>query len=232
MLLRNLGRGDFEDVTPVTGAGDGCYPLVNWGCGLVDFDNDGHRDMFIGNGHIEDNIDQRDATTCYRCRNIVLRKRASGKFVNVSDPSGWTAMQPAQPPRRGLRRPGQRRRHRRRDPQFPRAADAAAEQVPRAGRRKPLAATAAAGRQNEPRRRGGPRDASRAGDLVLIDEVHSGRGYQSHWGARLHFGLGKHERVDRVEVRWLGGGRDVRKDHAADRLLTLVEGGNSVEASR
>ena len=49
-----------------------------------------------------------------------------------------------------------------------------------------------------------------AGDLVQIDEVHSGRGYQSHFGSRLHFGLGKRDRVDRIEVRWIGGGTDVR----------------------
>ena len=28
-----------------------------------------------------------------------------------------------------------------------------------------------------------------AGDLTMVDEVHSGRGYQSHYGLKLHFGL-------------------------------------------
>ena len=32
-----------------------------------------------------------------------------------------------------------------------------------------------------------------AGDLVQIDEVHSGRGYQSHFGSRLYFGFGKRD---------------------------------------
>ena len=41
-----------------------------------------------------------------------------------------------------------------------------------------------------------------AGERTLVDEVHSGRGYQSHHGTRLHFGLGRHDRVDRVEVRF------------------------------
>jgi hypothetical protein len=62
-----------------------------------------------------------------------------------------------------------------------------------------------------------------AGDLVQMDEVHSGRGYQSHFGSRLHFGLGAHQRVDRIEVRWIGGGTDVVEDVAVDRLLTIVE---------
>ena len=41
-----------------------------------------------------------------------------------------------------------------------------------------------------------------AGDLKQMDEVHSGRGYQSHWGTRLHFGLAKNKRVERIEVHW------------------------------
>jgi hypothetical protein len=36
--------------------------------------------------------------------------------------------------------------------------------------------------------------------------------------------LGNRERVDRVEVRWIGGGVDVFEDIAVDQLLTLTEG--------
>lgn len=63
-----------------------------------------------------------------------------------------------------------------------------------------------------------------AADLVQVDEVHSGRGYQSHHGMRLYFGLGKRDHVDRVEVRWIGGGVDVLENVDVDRLLTIVEG--------
>jgi hypothetical protein len=63
-----------------------------------------------------------------------------------------------------------------------------------------------------------------AAGLRLLDEVHSGRGYQSHWGSRLHFGLGAADRVDRVEVRWLGGGVDVIEKPPVDRVLTMIEG--------
>ena len=62
--------------------------------------------------------------------------------------------------------------------------------------------------------------------LTQNDEVHSGRGYQSHYGMRLHFGLGKCEKVDRIEVRWIGGGVDVYQDIAVDQLVTLTEGGS------
>jgi hypothetical protein len=63
-----------------------------------------------------------------------------------------------------------------------------------------------------------------AGDLIQIDEVHSGRGYQSHHGTRLHFGLGHRDRVDRIEVRWIGGDVDVYEHVDADQILVLVEG--------
>jgi hypothetical protein len=62
--------------------------------------------------------------------------------------------------------------------------------------------------------------------LTLIDEVHSGRGYQSHYGMRLHFGLGNRDKVDRIEVRWIGGGTDVFGNFTADQLITLIEGGS------
>jgi hypothetical protein len=63
-----------------------------------------------------------------------------------------------------------------------------------------------------------------SGDLTLIDEVHSGRGYQSHYGMRLHFGLGNRSKIDRVEVRWIGGEAEVFRNIEIDRLITLTEG--------
>ena len=63
-----------------------------------------------------------------------------------------------------------------------------------------------------------------AGDLVQIDEVHSGRGYQSHFGSRLHFGLAEHNRIERIEVHWIGGGVNTFENLAVDRLVTLIEG--------
>ena len=60
--------------------------------------------------------------------------------------------------------------------------------------------------------------------LTQLDEVNCGRGYLSHFGLRQHFGLGRRERIDRIEVRWIGGGVDVLEDVPADRLMTIVEG--------
>ena len=65
-----------------------------------------------------------------------------------------------------------------------------------------------------------------AGDLVQIDEVHSGRSYQGHHGTTLHFGLGAHEKIDLIEVKWIGGQTDVLKKPAVDQRLTITEGEN------
>ena len=63
-----------------------------------------------------------------------------------------------------------------------------------------------------------------AGDLVRVAEVHIGRGYQSDFGSRLQFGLGQRCRVERIEVRWIGGGLDVFTGLCVDQLVVLTEG--------
>jgi hypothetical protein len=223
MLLENFRGEGFEDVTRITNAGDSCYPYVNWGCGLVDFDNDGHRDIFIGNGHIEDNIDERDATTCYRCRNTVLRNTGSLTFENVSEASGVNAM-PARAARGvafdDLDNDGDIDVTILNSRQAPTILQNMHQEQGDGNYWLQLRL-----RGRETNRDGvGARVQVTAGDLILIDEIHGGRGYQSHWGTRLHFGLGQQDHVDRLEVRWIGGGIDVWEDLPVDRLVTVVEG--------
>ena len=63
-----------------------------------------------------------------------------------------------------------------------------------------------------------------AGDLTLVDEVHAGRGYQSSYGMRLYFGLGKRDTIDRVEVRWHGGNPEKYDVAGVNRRIVLEEG--------
>ncbi len=225
VLYRNLGHGSFEDVTLRTGAGEGAWQYVTWGTGMVDFDNDGLRDLFIACGHLQDNVELVDSTTAYKCRNILLRN-IGGKFVNVSDRCGL----------------GSLAKHSARGAAFDDLDnDGDVDVVILNSRERPTILRNMyyeLGGQNhwlQVRLQGvktnrdgvGARVKVVAGGLVLCDEVHSGRGYQGHFGSRLHFGLGSHGRVDRVEVRWIGGGVDVVGDVAADRIVTLREGGGS-----
>jgi len=219
VLYKNLGNGFFEDSTLRTGAGAGSLPYVKWGTGFVDFDNDGDLDLFLACGHIQDNIERVDDSTGYEVYNVLL-ENVGGKFVDVSAQCGLRSL-----PKRSARG----------------AAfddldnDGRVDVVVLNSRREPTILrneTANGNHFLDVRLEGvksnrdgvGAQVTVIAGDLIQRAEVHSGRGYQGHFGTRLHFGLGKRQKVDRIEVRWLGGGLDVLLDVPSDRLLTIREG--------
>jgi hypothetical protein len=219
-LYRNLGGGFFEDVTPLTGAGEGTLHHVTWGNSLVDLDNDGDRDIFVACGHLHDNIERFDDRSTYFARNMVFMNIGDGKFVNVSDRCGDGLAVKLSSRGAGFDDLDN---------------DGDVDVVVLNSRREPtILRNDSAGENHwiEIRLRGvrsnrdgvGAHVIVTAGDLTQIDEVHSGRGYQSHYGTRLHFGLGERDLVDRIEVRWIGGGVDVLENIAADRLLLITEG--------
>jgi hypothetical protein len=63
-----------------------------------------------------------------------------------------------------------------------------------------------------------------AGDLVQLGEVLSGGSYLSQHDLRIHFGLGKHERLDQAEVLWPDGKKETLSNLAADRFYVVREG--------
>jgi len=220
VLYKNTGLGFFEDVTLQSRAGILAFPHVNWGTGFVDFDNDGDRDIFLACGHLMDNIELRDDTTSYMARNRLLLNAGNGQFVDVTDTSGDGLDVKLSSRGAGfddLDKDGDIDvviLNSRREPTILRndsANDHHWLQIQLQG-------------VNANRDGVGARVKVVAGDLTQIDEVHSGRGYQSHHGSCLHFGLGRRDRVDRVEVRWMGGGVDVFDNVGVDRLVKLKEG--------
>jgi hypothetical protein len=223
MLFVNIGGGMFQDSGGRSGAAARTFNQVKWGCGLVDFDNDGYRDLFIVCGHLLDNVEQFDDTTSYRAHNVVLRNLGNGRFVDVSRASGVESLPAAS------------------------GRGAAFDDLDNDGdidvvilnsRGRPTVLRnmlQESGSKNhwlqvtlkgvKTNRDGvGARVTVAAGALTQIDEVHAGRGYQSHWGTRLHFGLGPHRRVDRLEVRWIGGGVEILENLPVDRHLIVTEG--------
>lgn len=49
-------------------------------------------------------------------------------------------------------------------------------------------------------------------------------GYNSSSDKRVHFGLGKATTVDRIELSWPAGVKQVLTNIKADQVLTIVEG--------
>jgi hypothetical protein len=57
-----------------------------------------------------------------------------------------------------------------------------------------------------------------------IDEVRSGGSYISQNDLRVHFGIGKAEKVDLLEIRWPSGQVDTLKDVKANHVVYVKEG--------
>ncbi len=222
-LYQNLGDGRFDDRSLRTGAGAGTYHRVNWGGGFADFNNNGFRDLFIAHGHIHDTIDHFDTSTSYRLPNQLLLNDGGERFMDVSSESGDVTTNVSSS--RGAAFDDLNNNGR-------------IDAVILNSRERPTILrndTQSAGHWIQVRLRGvqtnrdgvGARVRVQAGDRVQIAEVHSGRGYQSHYGTRLHFGLADHPRVDRIQVRWVGGEEEVFDAVAVDQIVTLQEGHGS-----
>ncbi len=52
-LFRNLGHGQFEDVTAASGLRSLTLPMAGFSVGIFDFDNDGWKDIFATCGQVE-----------------------------------------------------------------------------------------------------------------------------------------------------------------------------------
>jgi len=220
VLYRGVAPALFEDVTARTGGGAGSYHMVTWGNGLIDFNNDGHRDLFMACGHLQDNVELWDDTVSWRARNLLLLNTGGGRFIDVSSRAG-SGLEPL---------------HSSRGAAFDDLDnDGDIDVVILNSREQPTIL-----RNDSPpgnhwvrfRMRGaranrngvGARIRVRAGGLDLGAEVHAGRGYQSRFGTDPHFGLGTNGAIDQVVIRWPGGGTDLYTNLPADRVHLLTEG--------
>ena len=82
-FYRNEGNGFFNDISFSIGLGY-TLPYVGWGTGLVDLNNDGFRDLFVANGHIQDIIAQYDTGSSYKQPNHLLINDGQGSFVRTN----------------------------------------------------------------------------------------------------------------------------------------------------
>jgi hypothetical protein len=222
-LYKNMG-GFFEDVTTRTGAGLGTLAQVKWGNALVDLDNDGDRDIFIACGYLNVNIDKITNVATLLGKDRLLANN-NGKFVDVTDGSGD-----------GLQRELSGRGAGFDDLDN----DGDLDAVILNSREMPTLLRNDSPNSHhwidvELKGKYANRDAIGvrvevvAGDLTQVDEVRSGRGYQSHFGTRLHFGLGGRDRIDRIRVHWPAVGKreghvDDLENVGVDRLVRIEEG--------
>jgi enediyne biosynthesis protein E4 len=85
-LFRN-NKGSFDDVSDSAGISEITMPHSGWGAKMIDYDNDGWRDIFVAQGHVMDNIELTDPSLRYLEPPLLIKNNA-GKFRNVSQESG------------------------------------------------------------------------------------------------------------------------------------------------
>ncbi|HEV8242303.1 MAG TPA: CRTAC1 family protein [Thermoanaerobaculia bacterium] len=262
-LLRNRGDGTFEDVTAETGTN----PLGwFWGSAFADFDNDGWQDIYSTNGWVYN--DPGTEIELDFLNNVVSRQDEYKKGT-FFDPKyfgrqSWHGYErnrflhnegPGPRGRVGFREVGRATGS---DLLLNSRGIAVADFWNRG--RLDIAVAASTDRHallrndfddgdgwlevelvgtTSNRDAVGARVTARAGNLRLTREVSAGDGYGSQNQLRLHFGLGKAQRVDELVVRWPradGGAAPQRvqtfRNVAGQRIVEITEGRDAVIEKR
>jgi hypothetical protein len=90
-LFRNLGKGAFTDAGYASKLAILTIHHSGWGTGLFDFNNDGWKDLFTANSHVNDLVEQFEAAR-YKEPNGVYLNLGNGTFRDVSTEAGQVAV--------------------------------------------------------------------------------------------------------------------------------------------
>ncbi|MFQ6009103.1 MAG: CRTAC1 family protein, partial [Candidatus Zixiibacteriota bacterium] len=214
-LYHNTGQGFFNDQSAASGIAASCGQYVSWGSVFADFDLDGHLDLYISNGdahHLEGHED------------LLFRGNGKGGFEDISENAGDWAQQKFVS--RGVAggdydndgdidllvaslndRPVLLR-----------------NDSPRNGRH--WLSVRLVGRPANVHAIGAVVKASVNGHTMTRQRM-SGGSYLSQHDPRIHFGLGKHKKVDVLEITWPDGSQQVVKDISADVMITIRQEGGT-----
>ena len=219
-VYANEGNGLFSDITYRSKIGGATLPRLAWGADFADFDNDGYVDLFVATGHLDDNIQAINPTITYAQQNQLFWNQGDSSFAEVSNSSG-----------NGLHLKKVSRGTALGDYDNDGDIDILvtnSNQAPDLLRNDSinqnhwLIFTTVGTRSN---RSGiGTRIKVVAAGKSLMREVKSGGSYPSHSDMRLHFGLGKSDKADFVEIQWPSSLVERFKDVKGDRFLVAKEG--------
>jgi hypothetical protein len=212
--------GLFTDRTYAAGLGESSLLRLGFGLFFFDYDNDGWRDAFVTNGHIEPRIERFESPITHAQPPLLYRNTRDGRFADVSRAAGDALPRPRvgrgaaygdydndgdldlllsnnDGPAELLRNDGGNRRHWLR--------------IRLVGRRSNRDGV-------------GARVRVVSGGVTQRDQLRSGSSYLSHSADRLHFGLGAASVADLIEIAWPSGVVDRVRDVETDRTLVIEEG--------
>ena len=218
-LYHNEGNGLFVDEAPRSEVGRATLLTLGFGCFFFDFDNDGWADIFVADGHIENEIERVQKRVSYAEPPHLFRNLGGGRFKEVTDEMG--AIFAAPKVARGAA-----------------YADIDNDGFP------DLLITTNAGRAYLFRNEGGVNHSLRiklvgtqsnrdgvgavvrvsSGNVRQSKTLKSGSSYLSQSELVLTFGLGTTTKADSVEVEWPSGRLDKLSNLASDQTITVQEG--------
>jgi hypothetical protein len=219
-LYRNNGDGTFTEVSFNSGVGIN-NKFVAWGCGFIDYDNDGWSDIIQVNGHVYPEIDSYNFGETFKNPRLVYKNLGNGRFKDVSAEMG----------------PGITERFSSRGAAFgdydnDGGMDAL---ILNMNDLPSLLHNVGGNRQNWiklklvgvkcNRTAIGARARVITGKHIQMDEVHSGTSVMSQNDLRLHFGIGAAEIIDVIEIKWPTTQKIERFTQVKpNQILTIREG--------
>jgi enediyne biosynthesis protein E4 len=86
-LFRNTGKGSFVDATYASRLAGLSQSHSGWGTGFADFNNDGWKDLFTANSHVNDLVELFEPAV-YKETNTVFVNLGDGSFADASAAAG------------------------------------------------------------------------------------------------------------------------------------------------
>jgi hypothetical protein len=223
-LYHNNGDGTFAEVT--TEAGVNLDLLgVKWGCGFIDYDNDGWPDILQVDGHVYPGVDRYSNQTFLE-PHVVYRNLGNRKFQEVSREMG----------------PGITAHHSSRGCAFgDYDNDGDIDVLVNNMNEIPSLLRNDGGNKNNwikvklvgtkcNRTAIGARVRVVTGKHAQMDEVHSGTSVMSQSDLRLHFGVAQAAKIDRLEVKWPTTQKvEVFTNVDPNQILVIKEGSGIIQ---
>ena len=221
VLYHNDGDATFTDVSSQAGIALPTRPFLGWGDALMDYDNDGWRDIFLVNGHVYPDAGERGWGTTYGERPLLFRNLHNGKFslAPAVEGSGLATVVSGRGAAFGdLFNDGK--------------IDVVISLIdgpavllrnvnPDAHHWVELKLIGGA---KSPRDAIGATVYLKANGMRQRDDVMSGGSFISSNDQRLHFGLGDATIAGTAEIHWPSGARETIRLPAVDRIYTVTEG--------